>query len=115
MCCCCHDMTQKSINFNSFSIVTLKGNNYKINVCFIARIESVDRMKKTYLSEKRYLLNILIIVTSNNISQTMTEQRVYSKNKETYLKICRRYYEKKKTGYKKWLIIDDKNYLKNKK
>ena len=94
-------MTQKSINFNNFSIVTLKGNDYKINVCFIAKTESVDRMKKTYVSEKRYLLNILIIVTSNNISQTMAEQRMYSKNKERYLKICRRYYEKKKNMLQK--------------
>ena len=101
MCCCCHDMTQKSINFNSFSIVTLKGNNYKINVCFIAKSESVDRMKKTYLSEKRYLLNILVIVMSNNISQTMTEQRIYSKNKERHLKICRRYYKKNKDRLQK--------------
>ena len=94
-------MTQKSINFNSFSIVTLKGNNYKINVCFIAKSESVDRMKKTYLSEKRYLLNILVIVMSNNISQTMTEQRIYSKNKERHLKIFRRYYEKNKDRLQK--------------
>ena len=66
VCCSCHDITQKSINFNDFSIVTLKGNNYKTNVCLIAKSKSVDRMKKSYLSQKRYLLDILTSNTSDN-------------------------------------------------
>ena len=101
VCCCCHDTTQKSINFNDFAIVTLKGNNYKTNVCFIAKSESVDRMKKSCLSQKRYLLHIFIIMMSNNISETMTEQQIYSKNKETYLKIYSRHYEKNKDRLQK--------------
>ena len=59
-------MTQKSIKFNDFSIVTLKGNNYKTNVCLIAKSKSVDRMKKSYLSQKRCLLQILTSNTSDN-------------------------------------------------
>ena len=94
-------MTQKSINFNDFAIITLKGDNYKTNVCFIAKSESVDRMKKSCLSQKRYLLHIFIIMMSNNISETMTEQQIYSKNKETYLKIYSRHYEKNKDRLQK--------------
>ena len=38
---------------------------------------------------------------SNNISETMTEQQIYSKNKETYLKIYSRHYEKSKDRLQK--------------
>ena len=59
-------MTQKSIKFNDFSIVTLKGNNYKTNVCLIAKSKSEEKKKKSYLSQKRCLLQILTSNTSDN-------------------------------------------------
>ena len=32
-----HDMTQKSMSFNDFAIVTVRRNNYRINFCFMTK------------------------------------------------------------------------------
>ena len=48
----CHDMTQKSMSFNDFAIVTIRRNYYKINIWSMSKSNTVYRMKKADLSEK---------------------------------------------------------------
>ena len=54
----CHDMTQKSMSFNDFVIVTVKGNDYRTNFWFTTKSKAVDRLENADLGEKSRLLRL---------------------------------------------------------
>ena len=47
-----HDMTQKPMSFDDTAVVTVKGNDYRINFWFITKNEAMDRMKNDDLIER---------------------------------------------------------------
>ena len=82
-------MTQKSMSFNDFVIVTVKGSDYRTNFWFTTKSKAADRLKNADLGEKSRLL------------------RLWEKNKGIM--------KKTKNGYKKHFVIATVDYLKNKK
>ena len=47
-------MTQKSISFNEFGIVTVRRNNYIINFWYMTKNEAIDRIENSHISKKVY-------------------------------------------------------------
>ena len=45
-------MTQKSISFNEFGIVTVRRNNYIINFWYMTKNEAIDRIENSHISKK---------------------------------------------------------------
>lgn len=52
VCYGCHDMTLKLMNFDSFAIVTVWKNDYRILFWFMCKDEAVNKLNNTNLSEK---------------------------------------------------------------
>ena len=42
----CHDLIQKSMNFNDVAIVSIKWNDYKIHFCYISKDDSINIMNR---------------------------------------------------------------------
>ena len=52
-----HDMTQISLGFDDVAIVTVAGNDYRINYWFMIKSEAMNRMKNTDTNEKNVQLS----------------------------------------------------------
>ena len=51
LCNGCHDFMQKAMNFNDVAIVSMKGNDYRINFWYIRRDDAINIMKISYLKK----------------------------------------------------------------
>ena len=49
-------MTQNSVSFSDVAIVTVRRNDYRIHFRCMDKSEAVNRMKITYLSEKKWTI-----------------------------------------------------------
>ena len=52
----CHDFMQKGMNFKDVAIVSIKGNDYRIQFCYMGKIEAINIMHNFSLNEKTGLL-----------------------------------------------------------
>ena len=49
LCNGCHDLMQKkTVSFNNVAVVSAKGNNYRINFCFMSKDEAVNLLNNSY-------------------------------------------------------------------
>ena len=51
LCNGCHDLMQKAMNFN-VAIVSIKGNNYRINFWYMSKNDAISIMNNSNLNEK---------------------------------------------------------------
>ena len=51
-----YDLMQKAMNFNDVTIVSIKGNNYRIHFWYISKDDAIDIMKNSNMNEKSGLL-----------------------------------------------------------
>ena len=52
LCNGCHDLLQKTMNFNDVAIVSIKGNDYRIHFCYTNKDAAISIMKSSNLKEK---------------------------------------------------------------
>ena len=48
----CHDLMQKAMNFNDVSIVSIKGNDYRIHFWYMSKNDAINVMNNSSLNEK---------------------------------------------------------------
>ena len=56
LCSCCHDLMQKSMNFNDNAIVSGKGSDYRIDFWYMSKNDAINIMKNCNLNEISGLL-----------------------------------------------------------
>ena len=56
LCNSCQDSMQKTMNFNDVAIVSIKGNDYRINFWYISKNDAINIMNNFSLSEKKEIL-----------------------------------------------------------
>ena len=62
LCNYCHDLMQKSINFNNVAIVSIKGNDYKIHLWYMSKDDAMSIMSNSTLNEKEGHYNFFYYV-----------------------------------------------------
>ena len=63
LCNGCHDLMQKAMNFNDVTIVSIKGNDYRIHFWCVSKDEAISIMQNSSLNEKTGLLYIFFHYT----------------------------------------------------
>ena len=58
LCNGCHDFMEKAMNFNDVAIVSIKGNDYRINFWYMSKDEAISIMHFSNLNEETGLLYI---------------------------------------------------------
>ena len=56
LCNGCHDLMQKAMDFNDVAIVSIKGNDYRINFWYLSKDEAISIIHNSSLNEKTGLL-----------------------------------------------------------
>ena len=56
LCNGCHDLMQKSANFDDVAIVSIKGNDYRIHFWYMSKNDAISIMNNSNLNEKTGLL-----------------------------------------------------------
>ena len=58
LCLCngCDDLMQKAMNFNNVAIVSIKGNDYRIQFWYMNKDDAISIMNNSSLNEKTELL-----------------------------------------------------------
>ena len=51
LCNGCHDLMQKAMNFNDVSIVSIKGNDYRIHFWYMSKNDAINIMKSSNLKK----------------------------------------------------------------
>ena len=52
LCKRCHDLMQKTMNFNDVAIVSVKRNDYRIRFWYMSKDDAINIMKHSNLNEK---------------------------------------------------------------
>ena len=52
LCNGCHDLMQEAMTFNDVAIVSIKGNNYRIDFWYLSNDEAIHIMQNSNLNEK---------------------------------------------------------------
>ena len=52
LCNGCHDLMQKSINFNDVAVIPIKRNDYKIQFWYMSKDDAINIMNNSSLNEK---------------------------------------------------------------
>ena len=52
ICNGCHDLMQKTMNFNDVAIVSVKGSDYRIYFLYMSKDDAINIMKNSNLNEK---------------------------------------------------------------
>ena len=52
VCDGCHDLMHNVISFNDISIISVKGNDYRIHLSYISKNEAINILNDSSLSEK---------------------------------------------------------------
>ena len=56
LCNECHDLMQKVMNFNDVAIVSIKGNDYRINFWYMSKNDAIILMTNSNLKDKNGIL-----------------------------------------------------------
>ena len=56
---------QKAMSFNNVTIVSIKGNDYRINFWYISKYEAINIMKISSLNEKIVSLWVFFVIYKN--------------------------------------------------
>ena len=56
LCNGCHDFMQKAMNFNDVAIVSIKGNDYRIDFWYMSKDEAIILMTNSNLKDKNEIL-----------------------------------------------------------
>ena len=56
LCNVCHDLMQKTMNFNSVAIVSIKGNDYRIHFWYMSKNDAIFLMTNSNLKDKNGIL-----------------------------------------------------------
>ena len=56
LCNGCHDLSQKTMNFNDVAIVSVKGSDYRIHFWYMSKDDAINIKKNSNLNEKSGLL-----------------------------------------------------------
>ena len=48
----CHDLMQKAMNFNYVTIVSVKGNDYRIHFWYVSKNDAINIMNNSNLNKK---------------------------------------------------------------
>ena len=51
-----HDLMQKAMSYKNFAIVSTKGNDYRINFCYISKNDAITLMTNSNLNDKNGVL-----------------------------------------------------------
>ena len=96
------------MSFESFAVVTVRGNDYRINFWFMTKGEAVDRMKIADLSKKEdnyYNKNIIYYSDGKQCTRNYDlSTKGRWRKKENANKKVQDIMEKTKTCYKKWFV-----------
>ena len=52
LCNGCHELMAKAMNFNDVRIVSIKGNDYRIYLCYMSKDDAIRIMNNSSLNEK---------------------------------------------------------------
>ena len=52
ICNGCHDLMQKTVNFNDVAIVAIKENDYRIHFCYMSKNDAICLMNSSTSNEK---------------------------------------------------------------
>ena len=52
LCNGCHDLMQKAMSFKNVTIVSIKGNDYRIHFCYISKNDAITVMTNSNLNDK---------------------------------------------------------------
>ena len=58
LCNGCHNLMQKAMNFNDATIVSIKGNDYRIHFWYMSKDDGISIMKNSSLNEKAGSISI---------------------------------------------------------
>ena len=53
----CHDLMQKTMNFNDIAIASIKGNDYRIHFWYMRKDDEINIMKNSNHNEKKSSLS----------------------------------------------------------
>ena len=56
LCNECHDLMQKAMSFNDVTIVSIKGNDYRIHFWYMSKNDAIVLMTNSYLKDKNGIL-----------------------------------------------------------
>ena len=56
LCNGCHDLMQKAMSFNDVAIVSVKGNDYRINFWYMSKNDAIVLMANSNLRDKNGIL-----------------------------------------------------------
>ena len=56
LCNGCHDLMQKTMNFNDVAIVSIKGNDYRIHFWYMSKNDAIVLMANSNLKDKNGIL-----------------------------------------------------------
>ena len=56
VCHGCYDFSQKFMNFNDVAVVSVKGNGYRIHLCYLSKDQAISLLKHAHLTEKSVTL-----------------------------------------------------------
>ena len=56
LCNGCHDLMQKAMSFKNVAIVSIKGNDYRIHLCYISKNDDITLMTNSNLNDKNGVL-----------------------------------------------------------
>ena len=105
------------MSFDDLVTVTIKGEEYRINFQTMTKNEAVYRVKNADLSQKvdnyDYKKLFIIVILINKPKIITRQQRFHHRNRDQ--KKVEGIMKKIKKGYKRWLVIHIKYYLKKKK
>ena len=74
-----HYLIQEAISLNDVTMISVKGSDYKINICYRCKNDTKHVIKNYNLNEKRGLLWIFIIYKNKRNNLLSKKQRCYSK------------------------------------
>ena len=46
LCNCCHDLMQKAMKFNNVAVVSVKGNDYRIQFWYVSKDDAINIIRK---------------------------------------------------------------------
>ena len=55
LCNGCHDLMQKAMSFKNVAVVSIKGNDYRIHLCYISKNDAITLMTNSNLNDKNGL------------------------------------------------------------
>ena len=74
LCKGCHYLMQKAMNFNNVTIISIKGNDYRIPFWYISKDDAINIMKNSNLNEKTESLQFFFIIYKRQVKQLIIKE-----------------------------------------